>query len=176
MNDFGDLQWDDDLLSGYLDGELTEQQKRLVRERLASDPRAVELLKQLQRQREETLRSAGAIPVPDLAQRIHQRLAVEMPAAIPSTKDTSRPKSSRGAWRFAAALLAASLAGILIGPWFLRSRTEVSLQSPAPAWIEIGPQRRLCRRQDDERCGTSERFFRRCGFESPRSTRRKCGH
>lgn len=133
MSESGDLQWDDDLLSGYLDGELTEEQRRLVRDRLASDPLVVDLLKQLQKQREETLKSAGAIPVPDLTRRIQQRLAVEIPTAIPSTKGSSQPGSSRGAWRFAAALLAASLAGILIGPWFLRSRTEVSLQSPAPA-------------------------------------------
>ncbi|MFN9789407.1 MAG: anti-sigma factor family protein [Pirellulaceae bacterium] len=129
MSEPGDLRWDEDLLSGYLDGELSEPQQQLVRQRLTSDPAARDLLRRLVEQREQMLRCNDAIPMIDLSRRIAERIAPVDPAVRPQRPTDAN--GSRSAWRFAAALLAASLVGILIGPWFLRSRTEVTLQSPA---------------------------------------------
>jgi hypothetical protein len=131
MSEPDDLRWDEDLLSGYLDGELSEPQERFVRERLAIDPAARELLRRLREQREQMLRSHDAIPSIDLSRRIAERIAPVDPTVIPQRPTDASANGSGSAWRFAAALLAASLVGILIGPWFLRSRTEVTLQSPA---------------------------------------------
>jgi hypothetical protein len=129
MSEPGDLRWDEDLLSGYLDGELSEPQQQLVRQRLTSDPAARDLLRRLVEQREQMLRCNDAIPMIDLSRRIAERIAPVDPTVMPQRPTDAN--GSRSAWRFAAALLAASLVGILIGPWFLRSRTEVTLQSPA---------------------------------------------
>ncbi|MFN5767936.1 MAG: anti-sigma factor family protein, partial [Pirellulaceae bacterium] len=129
MSEPGDLRWDEDLLSGYLDGELSEPQQQLVRQRLTSDPAARDLLRRLVEQREQMLRCNDAIPMIDLSRRIAERIAPVDPAVRPQRPTDAN--GSRSAWRFAAALLAASLVGILIGPWFLRSRHEVTLQSPA---------------------------------------------
>jgi hypothetical protein len=131
MSEPDDLRWDEDLLSGYLDGELSEPQERFVRERLAIDPAARDLLRRLREQREQMLRSHDAIPPIDLSRRIAERIAPVDRTVSPQRSSDAAANGSRSAWRFAAALLAASLAGILIGPWFLRSRTEVTMQSPA---------------------------------------------
>ncbi len=113
--------YNDELLSAYLDGELTGDEQALVEERLASDPSAQQLLDDLAMMRED-LQSLPTYSLPhDLSERVLQQAEHEMlmprndsPMPISKEAPTSWQKP---AWALLVAGAAASIAFVIFyGP------------------------------------------------------------
>ncbi len=113
--------YNDELLSAYLDGELTGDEQALVEERLASDPSAQQLLDDLAMMRED-LQSLPTYSLPhDLSERVLQQAEHEMlvprndsPMPISKAAPTSWKKL---AWALLVAGAAASIAIVIFyGP------------------------------------------------------------
>ncbi|MGE0755555.1 MAG: anti-sigma factor [Pirellulaceae bacterium] len=87
-----------ELLSAYLDGELTADERKLVERRLVDEPDVRGLLEQLRRQR-EWLQALPRRPAPaDFQQRVLARIAEAVPRAGNAKLALGRPRR-RSAWR-----------------------------------------------------------------------------
>src|SRR5262245_41206159 len=114
----GDLQPEptDELLSAYLDGELTPEERAAVEARLASDPEAEHLLHQL-RSVSQSVQRLQIEPVGrDLRDEILRRIEATKPtvAATSTTTPAATPKKtahfqSRRPWVWASLAVAAGL-------------------------------------------------------------------
>ena len=153
---------DDELLSAYLDGELTDSERAAVEARLATDPAAQQLLHELR----SVSQSVQAIPTAglgrDLSDEILRRARAAAPAATrsreaksasaaePTSLIDTMPKvrafSSRRSWIWASLVLAAGLLLMFLQPGdnardlpaiAVRSR-EATQNKPAEAEVANG--------------------------------------
>lgn len=106
---------DDELLSAYLDGELSEHEQAEVEQRLSTDAEARRLLEEL-RSLGATLQSLPAEhPAPGLRERIDARIEQAQPT-LPTLPRDDRHSLNLRRWSWAAVALAAALLMALLLP------------------------------------------------------------
>jgi hypothetical protein len=132
MNDPSQHELDDELLSAYLDDELSAEERALVEARLASDPAAQQTIEQL-RHVSQTVRSLPRESAPaDLQGAVMRR--VEAAKAASTGPAISIGKTRRG-WIWASLAVAAALLIMVVQPDETNNREEpaVALKQRASA-------------------------------------------
>ena len=84
---------DDELLSAYLDGELTDSERAAVEARLATDPAAQQLLHELR----SVSQSVQAIPTAGLGRDLSDEILRRARAAAPAATRSREAKSASAA-------------------------------------------------------------------------------
>lgn len=131
MNDEAE-QFDDELLSAYVDGELTGDQLAQVEQRLAVDPQARQLVDELRTLSQEVQSLPVETVGDDLRETIRQRAERAMLLGD-EERTTSRADGDRGSrrWVWAAMALAASLFLMVVMPGDSLDEKPVAVVKPA---------------------------------------------
>ncbi len=140
-------QFDDELLSAYVDGELGGEELALVEQRLADDPRARQLVDELRALSQE-LQTLPQLSVgEDLRSTIMQRAERAMLLGTAEQQTLApRGSSSTRRWAWAAMVLAASLLLTLYLPTAQQEEKPLASAKPVPGASEDvrpAPERRL---------------------------------
>ncbi|MGH9025855.1 MAG: anti-sigma factor family protein [Acidimicrobiia bacterium] len=127
------MSMDEDLLSGYLDGELTPTERAAVEEELARSPEWQAVLEELHGTR-SLLRTLPWPDAPaDLIAGVHEREQDEDVAAAPAPVREIRPRWRRPATWVATAVVAAAAVGVIVMPRPDRSEPNVPALADAHA-------------------------------------------
>jgi len=139
--------FDDELLSAYVDGELTGEQLALVEQRLTDDPRAKQLVQELRALRQEVQSLPKETLGEDLRATIMQRAersmllgAEQQPSRGAEQKKTSRPSNfaSSRRWVWAATALAATLLLMVLTPNNQQQENPQASAKPSPTPPHLG--------------------------------------
>ena len=162
MSDFEAAEFDDELLSAYLDDELTPEERARVEERLAADPRARQLLEELRAVSRAMKELPPATLGTDLRETVLRRAERAMlvsgeRASAGGLNEVARRipfGRSKRAWFWAGATLAAGLMLMVFAREPGRNQDltgEVArLKSPAPRGDSPVPELRSSDRAKDE--------------------------
>jgi anti-sigma factor RsiW len=110
----------DELLSAYLDGEVSAQERAAVEAHLANSDADRQLLAELRSLRRDMAMLPAASVSPDFAQRVVQAAVAAKAAVSPATTVSRSNKRSRGTWLWTTAAAGATAAGLLLALTFWR--------------------------------------------------------
>ncbi len=121
----------DELLSAYLDGEVSAEERAAVEAHLATSATDRQLLAELRSLRRDMALLPAAAVSPDFAQRVVQAAVAAKAAASAAASVSKADNRGRGRWLWAAAAAGAAAACLLVAATFWR---------PDPNPVAGGPQ------------------------------------